>query len=110
MCLNYLINKNAKHEEDALPFLMVYLGIFPEDFRELTILTNAIKYADISNWVDEPKCTIDATKKEIFIVKATFYYKRKLLNVFKDEKIIRQLRENEEYEVSWLKNKIKYLY
>ena len=91
--------------KQAFAFLAIELGIDISSARECFLLSRAIMYADAYNYYDQPTTNEENATKQIFLIRATSYFRRKALNPFENDnlKIINSIRNHEEYSVLNLK-------
>ena len=82
-------------EKSAFNFLSIYLGVDTENERDVHLLLRAIKYAGIEYFVEKPHSLKQAKLKEIFLVKAYYYFERAKTNDFRDKTNLYNLQVNE---------------
>ena len=93
--------------KDAVSVLCLEIPVNADDHKELVLLGRAIKYADISLYCVYPKNIYESTDREIFLIKASCYFKRKKINPLshKDREVIRQIENYEHNSVRLLRLK-----
>lgn len=91
--------------ENIAKYLAVIEAIDLSNPVHLHYLVRAIEYADQSIYTANPKSLKDINNNEIFQAKAVCYFRRKILNPFKDFKQIDAIRRDEHFLVSRLKAK-----
>lgn len=94
MVTNKQIEEKTNH---AITFLALELGIASPNEKELALLMRSIQYADINHYCEYPLSISEKFLKEMFIIKAIAFFKRKILNPFVKENI-QYIREIQEWE------------
>lgn len=92
-----------ENEKLAFEYLRILLGVIDGD-RKLLLISRAIEYADPLEYFHEPKSPEEAVRREIFLVRASSYWNRKMLQFNSDNyEQINRIRNYEQYEVTRLK-------
>jgi len=99
--------KKEENEKLAFDYLRVLLGVVDED-RKLMLIYDAIRYADPMEYFNEPKSKQEAIRREMFLVRASSYWKRKMLTFNNDNYgQINKIRNYEQHEVTRLKMQLQ---
>ena len=107
--------KTKEQEEElfkhAVNVLCLEIPVNADDTKELMLLGRAIQYADISYYCAVPKDIYERTDREIFLLKASCYFKRKKINpvTHEDREVIRQIENYEHNNVRILRLKYQRL-
>ena len=95
----------------AVSVLCLEIPVNADDPKELVLLGRAIRYADISYYFATPKDRHESIDREIFLIKASCYFKRKKINPLshEDREVIRQIENYEHNNVRLLRLKYQRL-
>jgi len=101
-----MISEITDNEKLAFEYLRVLLGVF-EGERKLHLIMRAIQYANPMEYFHGPKSIEEQIRREIFLVRATSYWRRKMLKFNIDNyEQINNIRKYEQYEVTMLQMKL----
>lgn len=92
---------------EAAGFLVMELGVDINDDGQRLRLARAIKYADIDNYILNPRNRKDHVRREIFYLKATCYFKRAILTPsIENFQQVDSINKWEYYKLAQLKSEI----
>lgn len=91
--------------KQILPTFACLVNLDLDDARQMILTIRAMEYADTTKYIVEPKTHEESIMNEIFFLKATCYWKRKMLSI-NDVKQIQAIQKHEHWEVMRLKSKL----
>ena len=89
----------------AFPSLAVLINLDLMEAKQIFLAIKAMEYADISTYTVEPKTKEENIMNEIFLIKASCYWQRKMVSI-DNIKQIQRIQQHEHMEVMKLKSRL----